>query len=164
MFWKYSSVPSVRCRLSSSIRQIFPPDVLESLKIRVINFNPVTSINMVKTLNNLAVIQSQSGIRKFQVPDKTTLENLAESVREDLRAGNNALQFSCLNDNKDLREAFEGVSKVASSKAGKFGKKDKKTESKLSKIGGKDLIFHTLGKILYAKRKMRWSQYSCPSI
>ena len=147
---------SATAEKSGSFRQIFPPDVLERLKIRVINFNPVTATNMVKTLNKLAVIESQRGIRKFQVPDKTTLENLAESVGGDLRAGINALQFSCLNDNKDLREAFEGVSKVASSKAGKSGKKDKKTESKLSKIGGKDqgiVMFHALGKILYAKRE-----------
>ena len=141
---------------SGSMRQIFPPDFLERLKIRVINFNGVTNTNMVKTLTRLAVTQAQRGSHKFQVPDKHTLESLAESVKGDLRAGINALQFSCLNDTRDLKEAFEGVSKTDSSKAGKSAMKIKKTESKLSKIGGKDqglVMFHALGKILYAKRE-----------
>merc|ERR550532_1846975 len=137
---------SATAEKSGSLRQIFPPDILEKLKMRVISFNPVTTSNMVKTLTKLAVIQSQRGSRKFQVPDKPTLENLAESVGGDLRAGINALQFSCLNDTRDLKEAFEGVSKIAPSKAAKTAKKvDKTSESKLSRIGGKDqglVMFH----------------------
>jgi len=149
---------SATAEKSGSLRLIFPPDVLERLKIKVISFNPVTTTNMVKTMTKLAVAQCQRGVRKFQVPDKATLENLAESVGGDLRAGINALQFSCLNDTRDLRQAFEGVSKIASSKAGKSAvrKGDKKSETKLSRIGGKDqglVMFHALGKILYAKRE-----------
>lgn len=158
---------SATAEKSGSLRQIFPPDVLEKLKIKVISFNPVTTTNMVKTLSKLAVIQSQRGSRKFQVPDKATLENLAESVGGDLRAGINALQFSCLNDTRDLKEAFEGVSKIATtSKAGKAAKRvDKTSETKLSRIGGKDqglVMFHALGKILYAKRTDQMEPASLP--
>ena len=158
---------SATAEKSGSLRQIFPPDLVEKLKMRVISFNPVTNTNMVKTLTKLAVIQSQRGSRKFQVPDKATLENLAESVGGDLRAGINALQFSCLNDTRDLKEAFEGVSKIAASKAGKAAKKvDKISETKLSRIGGKDqglVMFHALGKILYAKRTDQMESASLPA-
>ena len=158
---------SATAEKSGSLRQIFPPDLIEKLKMRVISFNPVTTTNMVKTLTKLAVIQSQRGGRKFQVPDKATLENLAESVGGDLRAGINALQFSCLNDTRDLKEAFEGVSKIATSKAGKTTKKvDKTSETKLSRIGGKDqglVMFHALGKILYAKRTDQMESVSLPA-
>jgi len=159
---------SATAEKSGSLRLVFPPDVIERLKMKVISFNPITTTNLVKTLTKLAVRQSQQGLRKFQVPDKVTLENLAESVGGDLRAGINALQFSCLNDTRDLREAFEGVSKIASSKVGKTAtakKGGKKSETKLSRIGGKDqglVMFHALGKILYAKREDQMESVKLP--
>lgn len=150
---------SATSKKNNSVKQLFPPHIVEKLKISNILFNPVTTSNMVKTLSRIAVIESRNGARRFQVPDKQTLENLAESVGGDLRAGINALEFACLNDNKDLKEAFNSVSMTASSKSFKSTKKsDKKsaTSSELSKIGGKDqglVMFHALGKILYAKRE-----------
>ena len=148
---------SATAKESGSVKQLFPPAVVERLKIHVINFNPVTNTNMVKTMTKIAVIES--GLRKFQVPDKPTLELLAESVAGDLRAGINSLQFSCLNDTRDLKTAFEGVSKIASSKSSNSKNKKQssmKSVSQLSKIGGKDhglVMFHALGKILYNKRE-----------
>jgi len=150
---------SESAKKNNSVKQLFPPQIIDKLKISNIVFNPVTTSNMVKTLSRIAVIESRNGCRKFQVPDKQTLENLAESVGGDLRAGINALEFACLNDNRDLKDAFESVSMTASSKSSKSTKKsDKKlvTNSELSKIGGKDqglVMFHALGKILYAKRE-----------
>ena len=150
---------SATAKQSGSVKQIFPPQVVEKLRMSKINFNPVTTSNMVKTLTKIAVIESQKGIRKFKVPDKSTLENLAESVGGDLRAGVNALQFSCLNDTGDLKKAFESVCKTASSKPSKSGvakKSSQSTVSELSRIGGKDqglVMFHALGKILYCKRE-----------
>lgn len=150
---------SATAKQSGSVKQIFPPQVVEKLRMSKINFNPVTTSNMVKTLTKIAVIESQKGVRKFKVPDKSTLENLAESVGGDLRAGVNALQFSCLNDTGDLKKAFESVCKTASSKPSKSGvakKSSQSTVSELSRIGGKDqglVMFHALGKILYCKRE-----------
>jgi len=151
---------------SGSTKQIFPPELLERLKIQTIVFNPVTTTNIVKALTKIAVIESQKGVRKFRVPDKTALENLAESVGGDIRGAVNALQFSCLNETGDLRKAFEGVSKIASSKPNKKGSKnDKVMDSELSKIGGKDqslVMFHALGKILYAKRSEQVENFALP--
>ena len=142
---------------SGSVKQIFPPHIIEKLRISTITFNPVTTTNMVKTMTRIATMESHRGARKFRVPDKTTLEHLAESVGGDIRAGINALQFSCLNDTSDLKQAFESVSKIASSKSkGGTKKADNKVVSELSRIGGKDqglVMFHALGKILYAKRE-----------
>ena len=108
---------SATSKKTGSVKQVFPPHVIEKLKIAIINFNPVTTANMIKTMTRIATTESQRGARRFQVPDKTTLEHLAESVGGDLRAGINALQFSCLNDTRDLKKAFESVSKIASSKS-----------------------------------------------
>ena len=94
------------------------------------------------------------------------LENLSESVGGDILGAVNALQFSCLNETGDLRKAFEGVSKIASSKPGKNGSKnDRVMDSELSKIGGKDqslVMFHALGKILYAKRSDQVEKFPLP--
>jgi len=151
---------------SGSTKQIFPPELLERLRIQSIVFNPVTTTNIVKILTKMAVTESQKGVRKFRVPDKTSLENLAESVGGDIRGAVNALQFSCLNETGDLRKAFEGVSKIASSKPGKNGtKNDRVMDSELSKIGGKDqslVMFHALGKILYAKRSDQVEKFPLP--
>ena len=149
---------SATSKKNGSVKQIFPPQVVDRLKITNINFNPVTTSSMVKVFTKIAKVESQKGVRKFQVPDKATLENLAESVGGDLRGGINALQFSCLNDTQDLKGAFETSSLIASSKGGKSGSKNVKkfsNRSELSKIGGKDkglMMFHALGKILYSKR------------
>jgi len=151
---------------SGSLKQIFPPELLERLHIQTIVFNPVTTTNIVKVLTKVASVESQKGLRKFRVPDKPTLENLAESVGGDIRGAINALQFSCLNETGDLRKAFEGVSKIGSSKSTKNGSKnDRVMGSELSKIGGKDqslVMFHALGKILYAKRSDQVETYSLP--
>jgi len=151
---------------SGSIKQIFPPELLERLHIQTIVFNPVTTTNIVKVLTKVASVESQKGVRKFRVPDKPTLENLAESVGGDIRGAINALQFSCLNETGDLKKAFEGVSKIGSSKSTKNGSKnDRVMGSELSKIGGKDqslVMFHALGKILYAKRSDQVETYSLP--
>jgi len=83
-----------------------------------------------------------------------------------IRGAVNALQFSCLNETSDLRKAFEGVSKIGSSKSTKnLSKNDKVMDSELSRIGGKDqslVMFHALGKILYAKRSDNVEMYSLP--
>ena len=151
---------------SGSIKQVFPPELLERLQIQTVVFNPVTTTNIVKVLSKVATIESQKGVRKFRVPDKSTLENLAESVGGDIRGAINALQFSCLNETGDLRKAFEGVSKIGSSKTTKNGSKnDRDMGSELSKIGGKDqslVMFHALGKILYAKRSDQAEEFSLP--
>jgi len=132
---------------------LLPQDWLVRVNAKTIAFNPVTSINMVKLLTRIALEESQKGGRKFRVPEKAALENLAESVGGDLRGAINALQFSCLNEVADLREAFHSVNAVASSKAKK--KEGKGKASSLSKIGGRDQrlqLFHALGKVLYSKR------------
>jgi len=137
---------------------LLPQDWLMRVGAKTIAFNPVTSINMVKLLTRIALEESEKGGRKFRVPEKAALENLAESVGGDLRGAVNALQFSCLNEVTDLREAFHSVNAVASSKAkkkagGQEGKGGK--GSSLSKIGGRDQrlqLFHALGKVLYSKR------------
>jgi len=136
---------------------LLPQDWLVRVGAKTIAFNPVTSINMVKLLTRIVLEESQKGGKKFRVPEKAALENLAESVGGDLRGAINALQFSCLNEVADLREAFHSVNAVASSKAKKKagGQEGKGKASSLSKIGGRDQrlqLFHALGKVLYSKR------------
>ena len=138
---------------------LLPQDWLIRVGAKTIAFNPVTSINMVKLLTRIALEESEKGGRKFRVPEKAALENLAESVGGDLRGAVNALQFSCLNEVTDLREAFHSVNAVASSKAkkkagGQEGKGGK--GSSLSKIGGRDQrlqLFHALGKVSHSARE-----------
>merc|ERR1719483_1786081 len=141
---------------------------MERLKIQTIVFNPVTTTNIVKALTKIGVNESQKGVRKFKVPDKAALENLAESVGGDIRGAVNALQFFCLNETGDLKKAFEGVSKIASSKPSKNGSKnDRVMDTELSRIGGKDqslVMFHALGKILYAKRSEQVEKFPLPKM
>ena len=120
---------------NGSVKQIFPPQVIDRLNIFTISFNPVTTTAMVKALMKIASIESQKGFRKFQIPDKATLENLAESVGGDLRGGINALQFSCLNDTRDLKRAFETSSVVTSSKSSGSKKGDKKSKNTRNENG-----------------------------
>ena len=136
---------------------LLPQDWLVRVGAKMIAFNPVTSINMVKLLTRIVLEESQKGGRKFRVPEKAALENLAESVGGDLRGAINALQFSCLNEVGDLREAFHsGSVAAAGSKAKKKagGQEGKGKASSLSKIGGRDQrlqLFHALGKVLHSK-------------
>lgn len=152
-------VISESAKAKSSVRTLFPAELVEKLKIAVINFNPVATTNMVKALIKIATSESLNGVRNFSVPDKMTLTNLVESTGGDIRAAINALQFSCLNKTNDLNKAFEGYSSVASSKAeskSTLKKSKKKTQTDLASIGGKDpslQMFHALGKVLYAKRE-----------
>jgi len=134
---------------------LLPQDWLTRVGAKTIAFNPVTTTNMVKLLTRIALEESQKGGRRFRVPEKAALENLAESVGGDLRGAINALQFSCLNEVADLREAFHSISAVSSSKGKKKQEGGKKIGGGHSKIGGKDQrlqLFHALGKVLYSKR------------
>ena len=156
---------SASAKKTGSIRQIFPPESMERLGIQSIVFNPVTSANMVKALTRIAVVEAQ-GERRFSVPDKIALESLAESAGGDIRAAINALQFSCLNDNVDLREAFHSTNKVSKAKPVRGKSKSIKASSEFSKIGGKDqslVMFHALGKVLYAKREEELEPATLPS-
>ena len=138
---------------------LLPQDWLVRVGAKTIAFNPVTSTNMVKLLTRIALEESEKGGRKFRVPEKVALENLAESVGGDLRGAVNALQFSCLNEVADLREAFHSVTAVASSKAKKKGGGQERKGGKgssLSKIGGRDQrlqLFHALGKVSHLARE-----------
>ena len=149
---------------------LLPQDWLMRVGAKMIAFNPVTSINMVKLLTRIVLEESQKGGRKFRVPEKAALENLAESVGGDLRGAINALQFSCLNEVGDLREAFHSVSAAAAgSKAKKKagGQEGKGKASSLSKIGGRDQrlqLFHALGKVLYSKRGEAEESWQLPQL
>ena len=156
---------SASAKKTGSIRQIFPPESMERLGIHSIVFNPLTSANMVKALTRIAAVEAQ-GERRFSVPDKVALESLAESAGGDIRAAINALQFSCLNDNVDLREAFHSTNKVSKAKPVKGKSKSSKAGGEFSKIGGKDqslVMFHALGKVLYAKRGEELETTTLPS-
>ena len=90
----------------------------------------------------------------FQVPDKTSLESLVESSNCDIRACINALQFSCIQNTSDFSSIFQSDETPSTSKKSKkvSGKKSAKSQSS---VGAKDqslILFHALGKILYAKR------------
>ena len=129
---------------------LLPQDWLTRVGAKTVAFNPVTTTNMVKLLTRIALEESQKGGRRFRVPEKAALENLAESVGGDLRGAINALQFSCLNEVADLREAFHSISAVSSSKGKKKQEGGKKIRGGHSKIGGKDQrlqLFHALGKV-----------------
>ena len=145
---------------------LLPQDWLARVGAKTIAFNPVTSINMVKLLTRIALEESQKGERKFRIPEKTALENLAESVGGDLRGAINALQFSCLNEVADLREAFHSVNAASKSKK-KPEQEGKRKASSLSKIGGRDQrlqLFHALGKVLYSKRGEVEESWQLPRI
>jgi len=118
-------------------------------------------------LTRIGTVEAREGVRKFRVPEKAALESLADSVGGDIRGAINALQFSCLNDTKDLSKAFEGVNTAGSSSRSskKKGSKDSAGSSQLSRIGGKDqslVMFHALGKVLYAKRTDQTEPFSLP--
>jgi cell cycle checkpoint protein len=85
---------------------------------------------------------------------------LAESTGGDIRSAINALQFSCLREAKvGYSQIFQGANTSVSS-----SKKTKQptttpavtaSKSDRAAVGGKDqslVLFHGLGKVLYAKR------------
>jgi len=160
---------SASAKKSGSVKQIFPPELIAKLKIDTISFNPVTNTNMVKLMTSVATKESR-GIRRFRVPDKSTLEMLAESIGGDIRGGLNALQFSCLNNNLDLQKAFKCVNSLNSKtsvkkKGAKAVSKSGDETTQLSKIGGRDqclVMFHALGKILYSKRTDEMEPFPLP--
>ena len=85
-------------------------------QVRTVAFNPVTSINLVKLLtrcgsdglkwifllfkiyflsrfpSRIGLAEAQQGVRRFRLPERAALENLAESVGGDIRGAINALQ------------------------------------------------------------------------
>ena len=136
----------------------FKRKLCNKLKIKV----GESMINLVKIIKilffNSSIIRwiYFSTFKIFQVPDKPSLEMLIESTNGDIRASINALQFSCLDNRNDFSSIFQSG---APPKTGL--KKSKKAPAKISaksqsSVGIKDqslVLFHGLGKILYAKRE-----------
>ena len=100
-----------------------------------------------------------------KVPDKSSLELLVESTNGDIRASINALQFSCLNNLNDFSSIFQ--SDVSQSNTKKSKKVPiKKSVKSQSSVGIKDqslVLFHALGKVLYAKREPEPETAALPS-
>jgi len=91
----------------------------------------------------------------FQIPDKTSLESLVESSNCDIRACINALQFSCVQNISDFSSLFQSDETQSTTKKSKKGSAKNSAKSQ-SSVGAKDqslILFHALGKILYAKRE-----------
>ena len=91
----------------------------------------------------------------FQIPDKTSLESLVESSNCDIRACINALQFSCVQNISDFSSLFQSDETQSTTKKSKKGSGKNSAKSQ-SSVGAKDqslILFHALGKILYAKRE-----------
>lgn len=78
-------------------RKLLPEDVMAEVGVDSITFNGATTTNLIKTLRTIATEESRSGVRSFRVPDRDSLQSLAESSFGDIRGAINALQFSCLN-------------------------------------------------------------------
>ena len=134
--------PLVIIQSQEEIKDIFPQEFLEELRIDCINFNPVTNTNLVKLLTQIAQTE------KVPVPDKTTLTSLATSSNGDVRSAINSFQIGCAT--KEYRKRiFESSSSI------KKNSKNSSTTKNLAVIGAKDSnldLFHAIGKVLYCKR------------
>ena len=80
----------------SLFRKLLPPDVILSLGIHTISFNPVTVTNIVKVISGIVRNESSSASSGIRIPDKESLTALAESSNGDIRGAINAIQFACL--------------------------------------------------------------------
>ncbi|XP_071840291.1 cell cycle checkpoint protein RAD17-like isoform X2 [Apostichopus japonicus] len=146
-----------------NVQSLFPKELITSLGICQINFNPVAPTSMSKTLTRIATAESSKGRHKFPVPSKSTIDAIAQVSGGDIRSAINALQFACLKDTGDLREVVESRAedKKKKKKSKSYVSKNKKKgtgidDNSLSAIGGKDtslFLFRALGKILYCKRE-----------
>ena len=80
---------------------------------------------------------------------------MVESSNCDIRACINALQFSCVQNIGDFSSIFQSDETQSTTKKSKKGSGKKSAKSQ-SSVGAKDqslILFHALGKILYAKRE-----------
>lgn len=148
-----------------NVQSLFPKDVVASLGIHQISFNPVAPTSMSKTLTRIAAAESSKGRHRFPMPSKSTIDAIAQVSNGDIRSAINALQFACLKDTGDLEDVLESRVESKSKKnkkSGKCQKKDSTNQSEsgkaLSAIGGKDtslFLFRAIGKILYCKRELK---------
>ncbi|KAG0708054.1 Cell cycle checkpoint protein RAD17 [Chionoecetes opilio] len=82
-----------------SVKQLFPPDLIQQLNIVNIAFNPIASGLLVKALSRILSIESagEGGLRMPQ-PPKDVLMTLAEASGGDIRSAINALHFATKKD------------------------------------------------------------------
>uniref|UniRef100_T1J1L8 Checkpoint protein RAD24-like helical bundle domain-containing protein n=1 Tax=Strigamia maritima TaxID=126957 RepID=T1J1L8_STRMM len=107
-------------------KSMFPQDLQQELGINTINFNPITTVNLLKILTKISAAELSS------IPSKEILENIAQTTSGDIRAAINTLQFSHCGKKRNTARA------------------DKKKES----IKDTTLyLFHAIGKVLHCKRE-----------
>lgn len=116
----------------SNVHKLLPKDVQEKLKIHNISFNPIAQTSLVKALNRIISTEAQQQNKTvFEIPDKDTIQLLAQNSGGDIRTAINGLQFSSLKDKSHPTQKGLNVTKKDDRKPNKS--KLKKTSSSLSK-------------------------------
>ncbi|NXD30163.1 RAD17 protein, partial [Spelaeornis formosus] len=157
----------------SNQRSLFPPEIVEELRIFNISFKPVAPTNMMKVLNRIVAAEASMSRENYAL-DRTSLELLCRGCLGDIRSAINSLQFSSTKGCSLEKEFWSKKKKSATikceeaevSKVRKKSKCDTSEDQEIQAIGGKDAsiyLFHALGKIIYCKREAA-SEAECPQL
>ncbi|ELU17316.1 hypothetical protein CAPTEDRAFT_93455 [Capitella teleta] len=132
-------------------RSLFPKDFQAELHMTVVAFNPVTTANIVKTLQKILAKEPNVSCSKDE------LTALAERNSGDVRSAVNGLQFMGW---KTKPTSVFSVKKKPALKSARTKLKSSKTSASTkeakAEIGDKDsslFLFRALGKVLHCKRE-----------
>ncbi|ESO06662.1 hypothetical protein HELRODRAFT_130916, partial [Helobdella robusta] len=150
---------------SSNIkRHLFPPNLLDNLKMNVIKFNPISSTAMMKALQRIANSGSSLKLKSFVQPSKETLEEIVETSSGDIRSALLTLQFICTSRARLPHKASKFLTTSQVNNRSNNNKKESKkmlkkkssdASERSSYVGVKDSgmsLFRVLGKVLHCKR------------
>lgn len=110
-------------------RDLFPIDVVDTLKIDQIKFNPITKKAVSTVLEQIIKSQQQQN-KHLRVPNSVELNNIYDETNGDLRASILKLSFVCMNIQKKV------------SKSCPIASKDENLD-----------LFHSIGRVIYPKRE-----------
>lgn len=112
-----------------TVRDLFPTEILEKLKVQQIKFNPITRKTVLSVLTQIVKSEQQKN-KCIRIPNSTEINAIYDETNGDLRASIINLSFVCINVRNKL-------SKMCSTAL-----KDENLD-----------LFHSIGRVIYPKRE-----------
>ncbi|XP_050436033.1 cell cycle checkpoint protein RAD17 [Adelges cooleyi] len=110
------------------IRDLFPGDVVDRLKIRQIKFNSITRKSVLSVLGQIVKAEQQHN-KLIRIPSSSELNNIYDETNGDLRSSIINLSFVCMNvQNKVIKSSSNS--------------KDENLD-----------LFHSIGRVIYPKKE-----------
>lgn len=111
------------------VRDLFPKEMVDKLKIQQIKFNPITRKSVLNVLGQIVKSEQQKNIL-LRIPNSTEMNAIYDETNGDLRSSIINLSFVCMNVQNKI------------SKKNVISSKDENID-----------LFHSIGRVIYPKKE-----------